>query len=232
MNHAEALRVGAAERYLLGELTGELREEFEEHYFECAECALNVRCGAAFVDAARDVLRSEQGRRAASQRPERDRPPWFLWFRPVVAIPVFVVLVGLIAFQNLVTIPRMKQTLSQSAAPQPLQWFSLIAANSRGAGAPTIRVTADQPFGLFVDIPAEGRFASYLCQVESDTGSVEFSVHVAASIAKSNSIQLLLPAGKLHAGNYSLVVRGQGASSAEAEAVIGRFAFALELAKP
>ncbi len=57
MDHSEAVRLQAAERYVLGELPPVLREEYEEHYFECAACAVDVKVVAAFVDNAHEVLR-------------------------------------------------------------------------------------------------------------------------------------------------------------------------------
>ena len=56
MNHDEAIRLKAAEKYLLGELSAELRDQYEDHYFGCAECAQDIRTGAVFIDNARDVL--------------------------------------------------------------------------------------------------------------------------------------------------------------------------------
>ena len=47
MDHSEAVRLMATERYLLNEFTPAQKEEFEEHFFGCQECALDVRMGAA-----------------------------------------------------------------------------------------------------------------------------------------------------------------------------------------
>ena len=38
MDHSGAIQIGA-ERYLLGQLDSKVREEYEEHYFNCGECA-------------------------------------------------------------------------------------------------------------------------------------------------------------------------------------------------
>ena len=64
MEHHEAVRTMAAERYLLEELSDDERDAFEAHFFECAVCADSVRTGKliaatgagriAFVDV-RDV---------------------------------------------------------------------------------------------------------------------------------------------------------------------------------
>lgn len=56
MEHSEALKEMTAERYLLDELTPEVREEFEQHMFDCQECAFDIRAGAAFVDEAKTQL--------------------------------------------------------------------------------------------------------------------------------------------------------------------------------
>ena len=57
MDHNEALQLQAAEKYVLGELPPPLRDEFEEHFFGCQECALDVKAAAGFVDNARHVWR-------------------------------------------------------------------------------------------------------------------------------------------------------------------------------
>ena len=57
LDHNEALRQQAAEKYVLGELSQPLRDEFEAHFFECQECARDVKAAAEFVDNARAVWR-------------------------------------------------------------------------------------------------------------------------------------------------------------------------------
>ncbi len=42
------MRLQTAEKYVLGELAEELREAYEEHYFDCQECATEVIATAAF----------------------------------------------------------------------------------------------------------------------------------------------------------------------------------------
>jgi len=49
MDHKEAVRLQAAEKYVLGELAEELCKAYEEHYFDCQECATEVIATAAFV---------------------------------------------------------------------------------------------------------------------------------------------------------------------------------------
>jgi len=60
MDHEEAVQLGAAEKCVLGELAEELREAYEEHYFDCQECATDVIATAAFVDGACDIFKKER----------------------------------------------------------------------------------------------------------------------------------------------------------------------------
>ena len=53
MNHEQAMKDQATERYLLGELPENERDAFEEHYFECMMCADEVKSAFAFKDAVR-----------------------------------------------------------------------------------------------------------------------------------------------------------------------------------
>src|SRR5437879_3244589 len=56
MDHETAVRIGASERCLLGELTGDDRDGFEEHFFMCPECAEDGRALTVFRGSARGGL--------------------------------------------------------------------------------------------------------------------------------------------------------------------------------
>ena len=56
MDHEVVVRQKMTERYLLNELDSESRDEFEEHFFDCPECAFDVRAGSAFVEHTKNVL--------------------------------------------------------------------------------------------------------------------------------------------------------------------------------
>src|SRR5215472_16506480 len=70
MDHNEAVRQNASERYLLDELDPELRDQFEEHLFDCQDCALDVRAGAMFVEQTKIIL-SEPAIPHAAKEPVR-----------------------------------------------------------------------------------------------------------------------------------------------------------------
>ena len=50
MDHSDAVRLKATERYLLNELDPEQLDQFEEHLFDCTDCALDVRAAAMLVE--------------------------------------------------------------------------------------------------------------------------------------------------------------------------------------
>jgi hypothetical protein len=56
MDHRAATETFAADRYLLGEMSADEREAFEEHFFDCAQCAEEVRAGALLEDGVRGGL--------------------------------------------------------------------------------------------------------------------------------------------------------------------------------
>ena len=56
MEHSEAVRIRATEKYLLAELDPDTRDQFEEHLFECQECAQDLRAASAFVEVSKTVL--------------------------------------------------------------------------------------------------------------------------------------------------------------------------------
>src|SRR5215472_3383639 len=59
MNHEQAVRGQAVERYVLGELTPEERDAFEGHYFDCSHCFEQVKLSAQFLHHAHEVLDPE-----------------------------------------------------------------------------------------------------------------------------------------------------------------------------
>jgi hypothetical protein len=56
MTHADAVRTLATERYLLDEMSEIERFAFEEHFFDCVECADDVRAGSLMRRAVRAGL--------------------------------------------------------------------------------------------------------------------------------------------------------------------------------
>jgi hypothetical protein len=230
MEHTEAVRIGAAERYLLGELSEELREQYEEHFFGCIQCAQDVQAGAMFVDGARDILSREKDYAPAliAQR-EPNGSWWASLLRPAILAPAMSLLLLFATYQNIVVIPGLSKALSESSTPQTIQSFSLAAANSRAGGAFSVTVPQNKPFSLFVDIPTANQFAFYTCDLETESGTLVVSSKVSTEQAKE-SVQMLIPSAHLAAGKYLLVVRGHQ-STGDTSSEVTRYPFTLDFIK-
>jgi hypothetical protein len=213
MNHSEAVKSSAAEKYLLGELPPEERDRFEEHFFECSECANDIRAGAVMVDNARAVLAEEA---TAGLRQVSRRPGWFGWLQPAWGLAIVACLVAILSYQNFVTIPSLKRS---TATPQMLASFSLVTSGSRGsAGTTVIHAPSGRPFGIYLDIPAGNSFQYYTIDLRSQTGETPLHVQVSAEQAKE-TVQILVPAGALDPGSAALVVEGHTNESGSAREV-------------
>jgi anti-sigma factor RsiW len=112
MDHEVVVRQKMTERYLLNELDPQAREEFEEHFFDCQDCALDVRAGDLFIEQSKVVLAEHFEPASAGLHvpvPAYVKPgwtPWMRWLRPALVVPVMAVLLTVVAYQNLVTLPQ------------------------------------------------------------------------------------------------------------------------------
>ena len=209
MDHSEALHVHAAERYLLGELPPELREEYEEHYFDCEECASDIRALAAFASGARETFRKEH------IQAEKEPPPLshiFAWLRPAISAPALAALLMILGYQSLVTIPRLRRA---SAVPvtQNADLVSLIGANSRGDGGGVFPIHSGHPTIVEIDIPPADAFSSFVCRIQDARARIIYQHRVSKLDAKE-TVHLIVPAGALPSAAYTLVVLGEGSATA------------------
>jgi hypothetical protein len=227
MDHDQATRLMATEQYLLGELTSGLQEEFEEHFFGCQECALDVRTGAAFLEHSKVVLSASEV--AAPIAPEvSPRPAWWqVWSRPAIALPVMAVLLVVIGYQNLATFPKLKNAAGVVNSPQLLPAISLINVTTRGSSKAVLSGRRGEPFLLFVDVPAESRFSSYVAELYGPAGDSEWSLSIAGDLTK-DTLSIRVP-GRNAAGVYTLVVSGLSGGNQRSE--VGRFPFELQFEK-
>src|SRR5260370_17073435 len=116
IDHNEAIRLQAAVEYVLGELSPVQRDAYEEHYFDCAECAIDLKALATFADTTREVLRQEKANSFAKD-PVPARGGWLRWFQPVVAVPAVAALLLIIPYQNTVTLPPPHAPTTPTPAP-------------------------------------------------------------------------------------------------------------------
>jgi hypothetical protein len=228
MDHSEALQLMATEKYLLDEFPREMREQFEEHFFTCPECAIDLRMAAAFIEHSKKALVTPAAiRPLPAAQPRRDRAAWL---RPAFAIPLFAVLLAVIGYQAFVVHPAMSNTIADLKKPQILASAYLSSGVARGSGAPVVTAQAGQPFVLFVDLPSDRHFTSYTAEMLNPTGSKVWSLNIPAAAVESAKDSLpiqVTPSGE-ESGQYALVVRGT-TSEAAPRPEIARYSFQLQL---
>ena len=204
MDHSEAVRQKATEKYLLDELDPDLRDEFEEHLFDCQDCALDVRAAAMFVEQSKVIL-AEPDVQPAVKEPARaaQKPGWFAWLRPAFAVPVLAVLLAIIGYQNFVSYPKLMRAANE---PQVGPWAS-VNVSTRGSETTVLKAHSGEGFVLLVNFPPQDEFASYVVDLYNPAGKLEWSGPISAAAAGENR-QIYIPGRNRLSGTYTLVVRG------------------------
>ncbi len=212
MDHAEAVRQKATERYLMNELDPKARDQFEEHLFDCQDCALDLRTTAMFIEQSKVVL--SEAAAASPVRvvvPEPARPAWFAWLRPAFAVPVLAVLLAVVGYQNFVQVPHLEEAASQ---PQVLPYASIRVDNRALAEAEKLTLGTGQGFNLLVSIPpqsastpADKLYSVYALELRSPGGDLRWSTKIPAA-SPDDLRSLYIPAAGLAQGTYKLTVIG------------------------
>jgi hypothetical protein len=222
MDHAATQQDHVAERYLLGELDAETRHQFEEHVFDCVECALDLCAGAKFVEGCKVVLRQPEPQTAPAAVPEAVRNQrWFAWLRPAIAAPVMALLLAVVGYQSFVSIPKARRAMTQ---PQVFPAWATVSVGTYGEG-PIVTAAPGQAFLLFVRIPSDVKYTGYMADLYNPAGKIEWSVRMPA-VEGQQLWPLRVPGTNRPPGTYSLAVRG--IVSAEKTEDIGRASFELQ----
>jgi len=227
MDHTAVVRHNTTERYLLDELDPKVRDEFEEHYFDCPECALDVSAGFQFVEHSKAVLaeKSEPIPLRTTPGPDPTKPAgfdwkWFAWLRPAFAAPVLALLLVVVGYQTLVTYPRLQSELKR---PQILPAVS-VNIGTYGAGETT--VPEGKGLLLFVRIPPDGAYARYTAELYDPAGKLEGSFTITAS-AGQDQWSVTVPAARREAGTYTMSVHGVTSSGETKD--LGSTSFELQI---
>jgi len=204
MDHNEAVQQKATERYLLNELDPEGRDQFEEHLFECQECAMDLRAAAMFVEQSKIVL-AEEPSVAPARVPvsSQQKAGWFAWLRPAFAVPVLALLLAVIGYQNFVTYPHLMEA---SNRPQMGPWAS-INVSTRGATATVVKAHRGEGFDLLVSIPPDALYSSYSLDLYTPAGKLQWSLQIPAT-SPDDTRSIHVPGNRLEPGTYRLTVTG------------------------
>ena len=143
MTHQESVKTLASERYLLEEMTELERHAFEDHFFDCADCAEDVRAGAYLREGARSGLVAANASSSVVAFPSRPASRRLPTFIPWAAAASLALVAGYQALLlNTGSGPRLE--------PQALAPVTLRPA-SRGAD-PIVVIDGDTPVALAIDV--------------------------------------------------------------------------------
>ena len=218
MEHDEAVRQQATEKYLLDELSPEQREQFEEHLFDCQDCALDLRAAAVLIERSKVIL-AESPLVSPVQKPDPSpaRTGWLAWLRPALSIPVFALLLVVVVFQN-----RANSRLQQAIDSPQLLASEVVNLNVRGTEPISIPAHPGQAFGLSLNVPPDSGYSSYKIDLYSSQGTLEWSRSIPAS--GNDALSLYIP-GTIHEPG-ALAVYGVTASGESVN--LGRFRIELQ----
>src|SRR4051812_8439741 len=185
MTHHDAVETMAVERYLLGEMSEQERETFEDHYFSCADCADDLRTAAAMLEGARSGLAKSTGANVTPMRAPRRAPA--SWYRSS-ALPWAIAATLAIAagYQSLWTVPSLRRGTPLVLAPVALR------PASRGAEA-TIRAGQSSPVALAVEVNDSPEHSDLTFDLVRGDGTLVVAGRAAAPAAGA-PLLLLMPA--------------------------------------
>jgi hypothetical protein len=228
MDHEEAVRQNATERYLLDELDPDQREQFEEHFFDCRECGEDVRAAAMFVEHIKEVLAESAPSPARAPEPAPVKKKWFekkalAWLHPAFAIPVLALLLAVVAYQNFIELPRL-----ELAATLP-HVLPAIALNLQTAGeSEPITVPPGGDFLLNVIIPPGNSYPSYKVDLYNPQRKIDTSLPITGASPGSTWPIHILGANR-ESGIYKLAVQGRTADGQTKE--VGSSSFEIKIQK-
>jgi putative zinc finger protein len=230
MNHQDALREMAVERYLLGELSGASLDSFEEHLFECPECAVDVKAGATFIDAAQTELSAP--RRIAAPNVER-APRWTTWFTsPWILGPALASCLLALSFQTFILLPRMKLEVARAQAPAVLNPLVLANAGARGDSIPEVVAPEHGSFVISLDVPTAGGFSSYRCSLYTPDGSLLWQTTISPEQAR-DALLINMPTDRTKEGLNTFLIQGlpAGGGSSGTLEDLARYRFRVKIQK-
>lgn len=194
MNHEEAIESLAAERYILDDLDPVERDAFEEHFFDCTQCTADVRDTAKVADGVRMGI---------GVVPVRHYTRW------AAAAAGAAVAIGL-AYQYVPQVAGLRHPSSNppSQVARAIPHEKVIELDmTRAAKTPSV-IVGTQSVSIDFAIQSADPRPPYVCELSDSAGHVVASKTVTTREEASNPVTLVIPAGKIHSGNYTLGIRG------------------------
>ena len=227
----------SVEQYLLGELTGDARDRFEEHLFDCSECAADLKEGVIFLKASRREFKSAR-RVATSSAPVAVRRSTVfakIW-QPWVLAPALAACLAIVVYQSAFVLPRLKaQTgaqVAQAQMPEVLETLVLANAGARGGSVPEIVAPRNGIYLLSVDIPPSPGARLYRCSLNGPTGTQVSHVDISPQQAR-DAVTIQVPSSTRSEGMNELHVQSVTSSQSGGDTLVdlATYRYRVKLAK-
>lgn len=201
MDHLEAVRIYAAERYLLEELSEAEQGQYETHFATCCECSEELQATAAFFANARAVLKRPVAMPPAARHPLAARSRWRAWFVPIPVgtAAAMALLAGGLLFTSW-SAPGDGRTVPLAARDQSRHTLKRARGEAVALSSPAdlLVLTLSKAF--------DREYPSYQWQLENGKGEVLLSQQVDAP-ESDRELQIVLD-GLSDPGPYAIVLRG------------------------
>lgn len=206
IEHQEAIRSQAAERYVAHELSPAEQQAFEAHFFECPECAQEVRLELTFAANMRAVARELRDRKQPSPEPAKtglwqNCVAW-LRFHPVAA---FSLAANLLLAAGLGYV--MVRSAPDANAPRLVAAY-FAPGPTHGAADVHMLAPGETIYQVRFLIPGQ-KSPAYAFEILDAAGKRESSGSLPAPAGGEDSLNLQVPVDSLPSGVHVLVVRGE-----------------------
>ena len=217
MSHDQAVSSHAAERYIVGELSGAERESFEGHYFDCPDCfeqiSVDGRLMGEFLGHAREVLDPEPEKSWLAQMLADLRRP-----APVFVSALLLCALGIGTYQQVqIADARKPRTEAHVFVPGTQK-----GASAAGNAFKTVSIPRKSALSLSVDFTPKGEYDSYQAQIITESGKVRYTVPLTVR-PDDYSASIALPANTLEAGKYYVAIQGLPRNGSPVELATGAF---------
>ncbi|HYH06945.1 MAG TPA: zf-HC2 domain-containing protein [Thermoanaerobaculia bacterium] len=225
MDHTEATAEQLVERYMLDELDDEKAERFEEHYFECGDCASELRSAVTLMRYGREVA-AQEPEVATNVVPITAPPRFRSWLATAAA--------AVIGFVVAVPLFRVSPPAVPAAAPVVMsvnREVQLTVGEARTTGSiEELVVGENEPLNVLVDVAKADGATAYELTVRTTGGTPVSTERVHPDQVERGTVSLNF--NRLPAGTYEVVTRIVGADGRRTEANVQTFKVTLEEGEP
>jgi hypothetical protein len=204
------------ERYLGGELSPEEQQEWEEHYFQCAQCFETLEATAQIREHFREEarVRLREGSRPASRHRVRLRaltlPQWLLpapaW-RPSLAAAAAAIIVAIPATMGWLRVASLRQEVRQLRMPGAASLSYVLDEGVRGVEpAVTIPVDAGRFLLQFNLVGEEREATTRTARIRDASGRVVWAGAGLAGQGPYGTFVISCQSSFFNPGDYELMV--------------------------